>query len=384
MKQDHKRKIGSSDDVTGQRFGNLRAISFHEINGGRKIWKFACDCGNDHFANLAQVKHGTIQSCGCKKIEAAKANFKDIQGKKFGRLTVTSKADVKKRGAYWECLCDCGNTKIVKGVHLRSSTNPIRSCGCLQKDSAKNRSLNLIGKRFNRLKVISRSHQIGKSIYWNCDCDCGGQIATTTNLLRRGKSQSCGCLKNERLTTRGHELSGATFGAWLVLEKGKTRNAVTYWKCRCICGTEKSVNTQSLINGLSESCGCGAAASASHHSTTNSLDANFETLTDDEKRKILNKIKRQIRSSLRRGLFYTDSQKKSKSFQMLGYSPNDLIMHLESLFHDGMTWKNYGEWHIDHIQPLANATTHEEIFLLNQLENLQPLWAEDNLRKNKY
>jgi hypothetical protein len=46
-----------------------------------------------------------------------------------------------------------------------------------------------------------------------------------------------------------------------------------------------------------------------------------------------------------------------------------------------MTWSNMGEWHIDHIKPLATAKTEKDVYELNHYTNLQPLWAKDNLSK---
>jgi hypothetical protein len=46
-----------------------------------------------------------------------------------------------------------------------------------------------------------------------------------------------------------------------------------------------------------------------------------------------------------------------------------------------MTLENYGEWHLDHIIPLATATTREDVVRLNHYTNFQPLWAKDNLSK---
>ena len=55
--------------------------------------------------------------------------------------------------------------------------------------------------------------------------------------------------------------------------------------------------------------------------------------------------------------------------------------YIKSKFTEGMTLENYGEWHIDHIIPLATAQSIEDVKRLCHYTNLQPLWAQDNLRK---
>ena len=89
------------------------------------------------------------------------------------------------------------------------------------------------------------------------------------------------------------------------------------------------------------------------------------------------------RKLLWRCLNYFNNPKEDKTINLLGYSPIQLKEHLESLFTEGMSWNNYGEWHIDHIKPVSsfNKDTHPSI--VNALSNLQPLWAEDNLKKWK-
>ena len=51
-----------------------------------------------------------------------------------------------------------------------------------------------------------------------------------------------------------------------------------------------------------------------------------------------------------------------------------------------MTWDNYGEWHVDHIIPKSffqfNSIDDVEFKMCWRLENLQPLWGKDNIRKN--
>ena len=73
--------------------------------------------------------------------------------------------------------------------------------------------------------------------------------------------------------------------------------------------------------------------------------------------------------------------KVSKTNIMLGYTSNELKLHMESLFIEGMSWENHGEWHIDHIIPLSSFTINDQANEINSLENLQTLWAKENLSK---
>lgn len=74
--------------------------------------------------------------------------------------------------------------------------------------------------------------------------------------------------------------------------------------------------------------------------------------------------------------------KTNKTFEIVGCTPEFLKEHLESQFKNGMSWENRSEWHIDHIIPLSSAKTEEEVYSLCHYTNLQPLWAEDNLKKS--
>lgn len=59
----------------------------------------------------------------------------DISGQRFGRLVAIKPVSKAKRGVIWECRCDCGNKTYVDCGKLRSMET--RSCGCMQRDSAK-------------------------------------------------------------------------------------------------------------------------------------------------------------------------------------------------------------------------------------------------------
>jgi hypothetical protein len=95
------------------------------------------------------------------------------------------------------------------------------------------------------------------------------------------------------------------------------------------------------------------------------------------------KITENCRGRLREILLVSSINKKTKTFDIIGCSPEFLKNHLENQFTDGMSWDNYGYygWHIDHIIPLSSANTEDEIYKLCHYTNLQPLWAKDNLVK---
>jgi len=89
--------------------------------------------------------------------------------------------------------------------------------------------------------------------------------------------------------------------------------------------------------------------------------------------------KRLLVRSLRR----LGTKKENSTINLLGYSANDLKKHLEERFQEGMSWVNYGEWHIDHIKPVCSFDKETHPSVVNNLNNLQPLWAKDNFFKGK-
>ena len=78
------------------------------------------------------------------------------------------------------------------------------------------------------------------------------------------------------------------------------------------------------------------------------------------------------------------TQKSQKTCEILGCSPEELKAHLETTFTEGMSWDNYGEWHIDHIVPCAafNQDDEQERMACWNWRNLRALWGEENLKKS--
>jgi hypothetical protein len=98
------------------------------------------------------------------------------------------------------------------------------------------------------------------------------------------------------------------------------------------------------------------------------------------------KLINNFRTAIYQVLKENQIQKNGHYFETLKYSPENLIEHLESKFKDNMTWNNYGEWHVDHIKPISSFQITEigdkEFMSCWSLENLQPLWGKENIRKS--
>jgi hypothetical protein len=111
---------------------------------------------------------------------------------------------------------------------------------------------------------------------------------------------------------------------------------------------------------------------------------NYQNYQRKRKRLIedpLFKLKETMRNRLRRMFKTTGIRKCKKSIDIFGADWPEIKLHIEKKFSQGMTWENHGKWHIDHIVPLVLAFSVEDVYRLCHYTNLQPLWAEDNLRK---
>jgi len=119
-------------DLVGHVFDRLTVIRKSENIGACTAWVCVCKCGNEVVTKTKTLRSGDAKSCGClqkeKAIKTGKTKAKDLSGMIFGRLTVVSRHGSKRRGATWNCVCSCGNEKIIFGQRLLSGKTS--SCGC--------------------------------------------------------------------------------------------------------------------------------------------------------------------------------------------------------------------------------------------------------------
>jgi parvulin-like peptidyl-prolyl isomerase len=92
-----------------------------------------------------------------------------------------------------------------------------------------------------------------------------------------------------------------------------------------------------------------------------------------------------LRTRVKHAIRNQSTKKASNTFKLIGCTGKEAFEYITSLLKPGMTWENYGlhGWHIDHILPCASfdLTDPEQQKVCFHYTNLQPLWAEDNLRK---
>jgi hypothetical protein len=115
-------------DLNGKRFGRWTVISY----AGDRRWFCVCDCGTRADVIGQSLRSGHSRSCGCLKGEMTNkrnvARRIDLSGRRFGRWVVRTSGGNRT----WDCVCDCGTRRVVRGNHLSSGAS--KSCGCLCRD----------------------------------------------------------------------------------------------------------------------------------------------------------------------------------------------------------------------------------------------------------
>lgn len=116
----------------------------------------------------------------------------------------------------------------------------------------------------------------------------------------------------------------------------------------------------------------------------------YHTEHKDEKRtyeanKKASDINYRICHSLRNRirLAIKNKQKVGSAVRDLGCSIGSFRLFIENQFEPGMSWDNYGQWHLDHVIPLSSFDLTDRTQFLDAANwlNYQPLWATDNIRK---
>lgn len=183
---------------------------------------------------------------------------KDLTGCIFGDYQVLYRTECPEGKnpdhAWWLCQCNlCKKYFIKQGSYLTKKTAK-NECDC---------RYDLVGQKIGRWTVQylleERTKKRGK--IYHCKCECGNEKDVPAETLRRGESQSCGCLNRELAAERCRktriDLTGQRFGKLVALFPIYSKNGGhTLWHCKCDCGNECDIDMGNLRQGFSQSCGC--------------------------------------------------------------------------------------------------------------------------------
>lgn len=114
-------------DIINNKFTRLTVLSVHDSK--THVYNCVCSCGNSVKVSKKSLMSGNTKSCGCIYREYLNSQFHDLTGLKYGRLTVVSLNRRENKIVFWNCICDCGNEKIIRSGSIKNGHS--KSCGCL-------------------------------------------------------------------------------------------------------------------------------------------------------------------------------------------------------------------------------------------------------------
>lgn len=170
------------NDFVGKKFGKLLVLG--TAYKKPKHYNVKCDCGIEKIIYKSNLLR--TFSCGCvKKVQIGRRM--NLVGQRFGKLTVTSFAYIKKQKTWWHTNCDCGTQdKIVLGQSLNNGDTTACSRKCKYwKD--------LINQKFGDWTVIKYENKQSKggNPLWLCRCKCGKENDVRSISLTTHHSRSC-------------------------------------------------------------------------------------------------------------------------------------------------------------------------------------------------
>ena len=214
--------------------------------------------------------------------------FRDITGQRFGRLTVVRLSHMDRHGgSMWDCLCDCGTEKVIRGNALLNGK--VLSCKCLHRE---------------QLGALRRTHGRGRTAAYKrwtamkqrCSnpkdpqfSEYGGRGITVCDrwrdsfeafledmgepppgmLLDRidndGNYELGNCRwatieqsndNRRRVGRKPADIAGQRFGKLVAVRFSHVKDGHAVWVCRCDCGGEALASGSNLKGGSIASCGC--------------------------------------------------------------------------------------------------------------------------------
>ena len=241
-----------SEIKPGMKFNHWTVIEYSHTNKHRiKYFLCQCDCGTKRKIRGTSLLQGTSKAC-------SKQCENNIIGQTFGKWTVL-KADKSNPRKYW-CRCECGTERSIDKYSLLNGTS--KSCGCGKnlftgpREETIKKYESYIGKKFGKLTILDLNMSGG---YYRCKCDCGKEVKVPKYNIISGNTTSCGCQRKETLHNRQEKKYKEYLGKkinYLTILDCFYKNNTFWYRCKCDCGKECTLQATKVYTHYLQSCGC--------------------------------------------------------------------------------------------------------------------------------
>ena len=319
-------------------------------------------------------------------------------GQRYENLLVQKLSEKRDKsgGVYYFCLCDCGNSREVPSSKLTYNSNVknrVLSCKeCAVKNGQNKRVESDSKKRINenldlreKLKGLIKEDLLklpstkSQALLENKPHYFTGKKCIRGHLEKRssGNAKCLQCAREDSKRKRN-----TPEGKQYVKLASKKRWADPIQKAKAQETRKKWANTKVGREKLKDS------YKKFYHTNKDRLrvkkrKSNFKRYHNDHFYRLEKNLRRVVILALKNQGNLNRSVKEYlgiKDLQVLKH-------HLEANFHNGMSWDNYGRWHVDHIRPTSSfdKKSEKQRMVAFNWRNLQPMWALDNeIKKDNF
>ena len=350
-------------DLIGQVYNLLIVVSFHGINKhGKRLWLCRCSCKdqNEVIVPTGDLNSNRVKSCGCLKHKRC-SNFVDLTDKQFGNIIVMKYAFSDSLWQpHWVVKCLCNNKEfIIKGNLLK--TGNTKSCGCLQRETA---------KRVNTTHGFAKGNHTQRRFYQ----------------IWRSMKERCynkNCEGFQWYGARGIKICDR----WLGVD-GFIHFRDDMWESYLAhvkeFGEKNTTIGRKNVDGNYELSNVGWETNEEQARSTRCTPI---TEDYDEHKLWRDRLQKYIRQSIK--TYFKSGHTNSLMFiKYVGCSFEEFRKHIEFQWIGNMTWDNYGKgsdkWNLDHIKGCNNFDLSKEEdrkACFNYL-NLRPMWELDHKKKS--
>lgn len=160
--------------------------------GRATFWLCRCSCGNERVFPTRRLTHKDATHCGCKTAQnVSKSHLEDLSGQVFGEITAISYVRSVKGHAEWLCRCSCGKEFHTGANSLkRRATQTCDECNTPARKES--RIKDITNQQFEQLTALYKTKQNSKGEwYWMCRCSCGKEYEVKGSHLRSGLIKRC-------------------------------------------------------------------------------------------------------------------------------------------------------------------------------------------------